>query len=103
MGSAALGRPEQVAYITVAAASSSTTIPKGSALLLVSTTDCWVEFGNSAVAAAAGAGQSFYVPANKPIALGKPVVSAATNQQNPTHVAAIRVTADGTLSIMGLA
>jgi hypothetical protein len=96
MGSAALGRPEQVAYITVAAASSSTTIPKGSALLLVSTTDCWVEFGNSAVAAAAGAGQSFYVPANT-------VVSAATNQQPATHVAAIRVTADGTLSIMGLA
>jgi hypothetical protein len=101
-GVARIGRPVSVAYRAVAAASANVALPVGSAYMLVCDQNCWIEFGNSSVEAAAGAGGSIYLPANTVLVFDKPVVSQATNQTNPTHIAAIRATADGTLTIVGL-
>lgn len=103
MAPARIGRPVSVSYRTSTASSASVALPVGSAYLLVCDQNCWIEFGNSSVAAAAGAGGSIYLPANVPYVFDKPANGNVSNQGTVTHIAAIRVSADGTLCIVGLA
>jgi hypothetical protein len=106
-------KPIAVAYIDVAAASASVALPKGSYYMITFAPDaklgetgggCWVEFGGSGVAAAAHAGQSFFVPENTIMCIQKPDQGEATNRAVATHIAAIEAAAagDGWLTIVGM-
>lgn len=107
--------PVDVAYVDVGDASANVALPIGGAFSLTFRADtdvghagggCWVEIGNSSVAAAVAAGQSFWVPKNAIMIIKIPSRGKSTNNTNPTHIAAITnvagATGAGTLTVVGL-
>lgn len=98
-----MGKPIDVAYRASAAASANVTLPAGSSYLVICDQDCWIAFGGAAVVAAVATKPAIYLPKNTPYVFGKPIVGAASLQLPVTKLAAIRATADGTVTIVGLA
>lgn len=71
-------------------------LPAGDVFELVCDQAAWVAFTTSGGSVAAGGTDAIFLPANTPRRFPRPAVGKAT------HLAAIRVSADGTVNIVGL-